>query len=150
MIIWLTHRDIAEQPALGDWWVMCSIFYQKPQKYPQPSLCWQSSLSDKKNARDVSHQAAVQKHITESIPWHDVDKSHHVPEKVGKPVDQRTDSANKLQMFGLGGTFLNEVEDKAGWNEGHGKDDANGHHRIHRCGQTGKEKNESFTAQKLL
>lgn len=67
---------------------------------------------------------------------HNVDKSHHVPEKVGKPVDQRTDSADKLQMFGLGDTFLNEVEDKAGWNEGHGKDDADGHHCIHWCGQT--------------
>ena len=43
-------------------------------------------------------------------------------------------------MFGLGGTLLDEVEDEAGRDEGHGEDDADGHHRVHRRGQPGRER----------
>lgn len=88
-------------------------------------------------------------HFTElSLLTHNADKSHHVPEKVGDPVDHRADSTNKLQMFGLGDTFLNEVEDEAGRDEGHGKDDADGHHSIHWCGETVRKEKHPFTTQK--
>lgn len=88
-------------------------------------------------------------HFSElSLLTHNADESHHVPEKVGDPVDQRADSTNKLQMLGLGDTFLNEVEDEAGWDEGHGKDDANGHHCIHWCGETVQKEKQHFTQYK--
>jgi len=58
--------------------------------------------------------------------------THHVPEEVGHPVDQRADPADKLQVLGLGGALLDEVEDEAGRDEGHGEDDADGHHGVHR------------------
>ncbi len=56
---------------------------------------------------------------------------YHVPEEVGHPIDQWTDTTDKLQVFGLGHPLLDQIEDKAGWNEGHGKDDTNGHNCIH-------------------
>lgn len=68
--------------------------------------------------------------------------SYHVPEEVGHPVDGRTDAADKLQVFGLGDPLLDQIQDKAGRNEGHGKDDANGHHRIHRGGQAVRRTDE--------
>ena len=58
-------------------------------------------------------------------------RPHHVPEEVGHPVDQRADPADELQVLGLGGALLDEVEDEAGRDEGHGEDDADGHHRVH-------------------
>lgn len=61
---------------------------------------------------------------------------HHVPEEVGEPVNKRTDTTDELQMFGLRHALLDEVEDKTCWDEGHGKDHANGHNGIHRRGQT--------------
>lgn len=60
---------------------------------------------------------------------------HHVPEEVGHPVNQRTDTADKLQMLCLCDPLLDQIEDKAGWNEGHCKDDADGHHCIYRGGE---------------
>ena len=69
--------------------------------------------------------------------------SHHVPEEVGDPVDQGADATDELEMLGLGDPFLYQVEHKACWDEGHGKDHAYGHHRIHRRGQTG-EGNKTF------
>lgn len=57
--------------------------------------------------------------------------THHVPEEVGQPVDQRTDATDKLEVLGLSDPFLNQVEDETGRDEGHGKDDANGHDGIH-------------------
>ena len=55
----------------------------------------------------------------------------HVPEEVGHPIDQRADPADKLQVLSLGDPLLDEVEDEAGRDEGHGKNDADGHHCIH-------------------
>lgn len=57
--------------------------------------------------------------------------TYHVPEVVGHPVDQRTDAADKLKVLSLSHPLLDQVEDKTGRDEGHGKDDANGHDRIH-------------------
>lgn len=56
---------------------------------------------------------------------------YHVPEEVGHPVDQRTDTTDKLKVFGLSDPLLDQIEDKTGRNKGHGKDHTDGHHRIH-------------------
>lgn len=56
--------------------------------------------------------------------------THHVPNKIGQPVDGRVYSADKLQMLGFANPLLDEEEDKAGRNEGHGKDNADGHHHV--------------------
>lgn len=63
--------------------------------------------------------------------------TYHVPEEVGQPVDQRTDAADKLEVLGLSDPLLDQVEDKTGRDEGHGKDDANCHDGINRGGQPG-------------
>lgn len=56
--------------------------------------------------------------------------SHHVPGKVGQPVDTWVDSTDKLQMLGFAHPLLDEEEDKAGRDEGHGKDNADGDHYV--------------------
>lgn len=56
---------------------------------------------------------------------------YHVPEEVGHPVDQWTDTAHKLQVFGLGHPLLDEIENEAGRDKGQGEDDADRHHCIH-------------------
>lgn len=58
--------------------------------------------------------------------------THHVPSKIGQPVDGGVDAADKLQMLGLAHPLLDEEEDKAGGYEGHGEDNADGHHHIGR------------------
>lgn len=48
-------------------------------------------------------------------------------------------------MLGGGHALLDEVEDEAGGDEGHGKDDTDRHHGIHRGGQpeeTTREKSD--------
>lgn len=50
---------------------------------------------------------------------------YHVPGEVGQPVDGRIHPAHKLQVFGLTDALLDEEEDKAGRDEGHGEDHAN-------------------------
>lgn len=56
--------------------------------------------------------------------------THHVPGKTGQPVDSWVYSADKLQMLGFAHPLLDEEEDKAGRDEGHGKDNADGHHHV--------------------
>lgn len=56
--------------------------------------------------------------------------SHHVPGEVGQPVDGGVDAANELQVLGFANALLDEEEDKAGGDEGHGEDDADGHHHV--------------------
>lgn len=56
--------------------------------------------------------------------------THHVPGKIGQPVDGRVDATDKLQMLGLAHPLLDEEEDKAGGDEGHGEDNADGHHHV--------------------
>lgn len=63
---------------------------------------------------------------------------YHVPEEVGQPVDEWTDTADKLQVFGLGDPLLDEIENEAGRHKGHSEDDTDGHHCIHRGGQAGE------------
>lgn len=63
---------------------------------------------------------------------------YHVPQKVGHPVHQWTDATDKLQVFGLSDPLLDEIKDKAGWDEGHGENDTHGHHCVHRRAQSGE------------
>lgn len=58
--------------------------------------------------------------------------THHVPSKIGQPVDGRVDATDKLQMLGLAHPLLDEEEDKAGGYEGHGEDNTDGHHHVGR------------------
>lgn len=62
-------------------------------------------------------------------------RTYHVPEKVCHPVNQRADPTDKLEVLGGGHALLDEIEDEAGRDEGHGKDDANCHHGVNRGGQ---------------
>lgn len=61
--------------------------------------------------------------------------TYHVPEEVGYPVHWRADPADKLQMLGLGRTLLDEVEDEAGRDEGHGENNTDRHHGVYWSGQ---------------
>lgn len=61
---------------------------------------------------------------------HDEAGTHHVPGKIGQPVDSWVYSTDKLQMLGFAHPLLDEEEDKAGRDEGHGKDNADGHHHV--------------------
>lgn len=56
--------------------------------------------------------------------------AYNIPGEVGDPVDGRVDATDKLQVLGLADTLLDEEEDEACWDEGHGKDDTDGHHHI--------------------
>lgn len=57
--------------------------------------------------------------------------THHIPEKVGQPVKVWLNSADKLHMLGLIHSFLNEKDNKAGRNEGHGEDHTDGNQHVH-------------------
>lgn len=57
--------------------------------------------------------------------------THQVPEEVGHPVNTRTHSTDKLQVLGFGHSLLNEVEDEAGRDEGHGENDTDRYNGIH-------------------
>lgn len=57
---------------------------------------------------------------------------YHVPGEVGQPVDGRIHAAHKLQVFGFTDALLDEEEDEAGGDEGHGEDHTNRHHHIRR------------------
>lgn len=56
--------------------------------------------------------------------------THHVPGKIGQPVDSWVYSTDKLQMLGFVHPLLDQEEDEAGRDEGHGKDNADGHHNV--------------------
>lgn len=74
--------------------------------------------------------------------------TYHVPGKVGQPVDSWVDSTDKLQMLGFAHPLLDEEEDKAGRDEGHGKDNTDGHHYVSGgCGPVIEESTESYSEQ---
>ena len=58
-------------------------------------------------------------------------QTDHVPGVVCQPVQDRFHSTDELQVLGLRHPLLNEVEDEACWNEGHGEDHTDGHQHIH-------------------
>lgn len=58
---------------------------------------------------------------------------YHVPGKVGHPVHSRIDSTDKLQVFSFADSLLNEKENKAGRDKGHGEDHTDRHHYICRA-----------------
>lgn len=61
--------------------------------------------------------------------------TYDVPEEVGQPVDGGTHSTDKLEVLSFVHPLLDQIKDKAGRDEGHGKDHTDGHHSIHRSGQ---------------
>lgn len=71
--------------------------------------------------------------------------TYHVPEEVSHPVNQWTDPTDKLQVLGFGHSLLNEVEDEAGGDEGHGKNNTDCHHCINGRGQSEEETNQIST-----
>ena len=52
--------------------------------------------------------------------------THHIPDVVSEPVDDRIESADELQMLRLDGALVNEEQDETGRDERHGNDDENG------------------------
>lgn len=61
--------------------------------------------------------------------------TYHVPEEVGEPVGGGAHSTDKLEVLGFLHPLLDQIKDEAGWDEGHGKNHADGNHSIHRRGQ---------------
>lgn len=68
-------------------------------------------------------------------------RTDHVPHKVGQPVEDGFDAADKLQVFGFAGSLLDQEEDEAGRHEGHGEDHADGDQNVHWCGHPVVEEN---------
>lgn len=56
--------------------------------------------------------------------------SHHVPNVVGQPVDDRITAAHELQVLGLGGLLSYQKDHKAGWDKGHRHDDKDSNDHI--------------------
>lgn len=65
-------------------------------------------------------------------PWPD---TYNVPDEVGQPVGGGVHSADKLEVFRFVYPLLDQIKDKAGWDEGHGENHTDGNHSIHRSGQ---------------
>lgn len=61
--------------------------------------------------------------------------THNVPEEVGQPVGGGAHATDKLQVLGFRHPLLDQVKDKAGWNEGHGENHTYGNDDIHGSGQ---------------
>lgn len=57
--------------------------------------------------------------------------SYHIPDEVGQPIKQRLHSADELHVFGLVHSLLDEEDHKAGRDEGHGEDHADGNQHIY-------------------
>lgn len=66
----------------------------------------------------------------------------HVPGKVGQPVENRFDPADKLQVFSFADSLLDQKKDETGRHEGHGKDHTDGNQDIHRCSHPEGESRE--------
>ena len=79
--------------------------------------------------------------------------TYHVPDKISQPVDSWVYSTDKLQMLGFVHPLLDEEEDKAGRDEGHGKDNADGHHHVSGgCGPVIEKStaNRKLTGERLV
>lgn len=57
--------------------------------------------------------------------------THHIPDEVGQPVEQRLHSADELHVFGFIDSLLDEEDHETGWDEGHGKDHTDGYQYVH-------------------
>lgn len=57
--------------------------------------------------------------------------AYHIPHKVGEPVDDGLHSTDELEVLRFADPLLDQEHDKAGWDEGHRKDDTDGHKDIH-------------------
>lgn len=58
------------------------------------------------------------------------DATYRIPGEIGQPVHGRVDAADELQVLSFAHSLLDEEEDEAGGDKGHGEDDADGHHHI--------------------
>lgn len=65
---------------------------------------------------------------------------YHIPDKIREPVDDWLHATDELQVFCFADPLLDQEYNKAGWDEGHRKDDTDGHKDIHGCGHPGKKK----------
>ena len=61
--------------------------------------------------------------------------TYDVPEEVGQPVGGGAHSTDKLEVLSFVHPLLDQIKDKAGRDEGHGKNHTDGHHSIHRSGE---------------
>lgn len=57
--------------------------------------------------------------------------TYHIPEKVGQPVEVWRHSADKLHVLSLIHSLLNEEDNEAGGDEGHGEDHTDGNQHVH-------------------
>lgn len=64
-------------------------------------------------------------------------RPHHVPEEVGRPVEQWLHAADELHVFGFADPLLDEEDHEARGNEGHGEDDTDRNQNVHRGGYPG-------------
>lgn len=71
--------------------------------------------------------------------------AHHIPHKVSKPVQERLNSTDELHVFGFIHSLLNEEDHKASWDEGHGKDDADGDQNINWGGHPDKKEKKNMS-----
>ena len=94
----------------------------------------------------ILHFSISREHITY---WLQHWLTHHVPEEVGHPVNHRADPAHKLQVFGLGHSLLDEVEDEAGGDEGHGENNTDRNHSVYWSVQPEERSNKSNVNDKV-
>jgi len=73
-------------------------------------------------------------------PWN-LD-TYQIPDVVRKPVNDRINTADKLQMFGFGRSLGNKKHDETGRYKGHGDNNKDGNHKI--CALTpGRDEKET-------
>lgn len=96
----------------------------QPWSYESPTLLY--SFSQNRHKR-------LGPRVARAGPWPD---TYDVPEEVGQPVGGGAHSTDKLEVLGLVHPLLDQIKDKAGRDEGHGKNHADGHYSIHRSGQS--------------
>lgn len=59
-------------------------------------------------------------------------KTYHIPDKIGQPVEVWLYSTDELHVLSLAHTFLDEKDDKASRDEWHSEDNADRYQHIHR------------------
>ena len=56
--------------------------------------------------------------------------THEIPGEVGEPVDDSINATHKLQVLGLDGALVDQEQNEAGRDEGHGHDDEDGDQHV--------------------
>ena len=105
--------------------VSCNLFLVmigKWHTHKLPKLC-SATLS-------TSLPYKVSSGIYRCLIWLYSCDTHHVPNVVGQPIDNRIDTADKLQMLGFGGSLSYKEHDKTRRYKRHGYDDKDCNHKI--------------------